>query len=108
MEREDIKALLTNKRKMTLAMFLDGRQCRFEYHATSTIQDAIENIAQAIHLVNYQTFALYEIKKSESVVNGELVDEYKHLEENLYVADVLSRRDDKQDPAFLFKKRMFR
>jgi len=99
---------LENKRLTTRAKFLDGRECRFDYHTTSTVQEAIESIAETINLANYTTFALYEIQTSESVENGELVDVYKHLEENLYIADILTRKGETEGPVFLFKKRMFR
>ena len=97
-----------NKKLTTRVQFLDGRECRFDYHTTSTVQEAIESIAETISLANYATFSLYEIKPSEAVENGELVDTHKHLEENLYIADILSQKEDKEGTYFLFKKRMFR
>lgn len=81
-----------------------------QYHITSTVEEAIQTLAGSIHLLNYQTFALYEIRRIENIENGVLTDEFKYLEENRYITDVLSQSEDLDagGPRFLFKKRMFR
>lgn len=108
MSAQEIKALLGNKRLTTRVKFLDGRECTFDYHTTFTVQEAIETIAEKINLANFSTFSLYEVKQAEVIENGNFVDVHQHLEENLYIADILARQTNKDEPLFLFKKRMFR
>eukprot|EP00210_Caulerpa_lentillifera_P008895 g8487.t1 len=107
---DEIEALLSNRKLKTTVMFLDGGEHSLQYHITSTVEEAIQTLAESIHLVNYQTFALYEIRKIENIESGVLTDEYKYLEDNRYITDVLSQSDtmETRGPRFLFKKRMFR
>lgn len=105
---EEIKALLTDKKLYTKAEFLDGSNCRFAYHSMTTVQEALETIAKNIGLTNYSTFSLYEIKEPEPSENGELVEVHKHLEFNLYIADIISSSRTTNEIKFVFKKRMFR
>ncbi|KAH9297040.1 hypothetical protein KI387_028722, partial [Taxus chinensis] len=65
--REEIEALLTNKKLTTIAYFLDDTFEEITFDMTTTVADAVEELAGIIKLSAYNTFSLFECRK---VVTG--------------------------------------
>lgn len=60
---EEIEALLNNKAMTAIVFFLDETFEELAYDITTTVLEAVEQLASIIKLQNYQTFTLYECRK---------------------------------------------
>lgn len=60
---EEIDALLADKKTTAVVFFLDDTFEELEYDVTTTVVEAVEQLAGLIKLQNYSTFTLYESRK---------------------------------------------
>lgn len=101
----EIKALLTDRKLKTDILFCDETGEDVEFDISTTVLEAVEQIASLIDLEHYHTFSLFEVHESEDRgIQETLLDDQK------YIADILSDLESHSDPSgyLLFKKRMFR
>ncbi|KAG0559984.1 hypothetical protein KC19_10G144700 [Ceratodon purpureus] len=116
--QEEIEALLEGRKLTTIAFFLDETFEDITYDMTTTVSDAVEELAGIIKLSSYNTFSLFECRKS---LNGSrsldsTVEEHVGLDDNKYIGDIVAEfklsRDRSKGELFqsklLFKKRLFR
>ncbi|XP_008781684.1 kinesin-like protein KIN-14I isoform X2 [Phoenix dactylifera] len=116
--REEIEALLTGKKLTTIVFFLDETFEEITYDMTTTVADAVEELAGIIKLSVYSSFSLFEYRK---VVNGSKSpdvgnEEYIGLDDNKYIGDLLAEFKAAKDRSkgeilhckLIFKKRLFR
>ncbi|KAK9678681.1 hypothetical protein RND81_11G227100 [Saponaria officinalis] len=116
--REEIEALLTGKRLTTIVFFLDETFEEITYDMSTTVLDAVEELAGIIKLSAFSSFGLFEFRKvvtgSKSTDHG--IEEYVGLEENKYIGDLLAEfKGDKErskgeilHSKLVFKKKLFR
>ena len=113
---EEIEALLASRKLTTIVFFLDETFEELEYDITTTVLEAVEQLAGVIKLENYNTFTLFECRKqlAAKVSSEAMPDEHILLDDNRYMADVLvefrTGKPAKEgiQSKILFKKRMFR
>eukprot|EP00873_Tetraselmis_striata_P004861 jgi/Tetstr1/425125/TSEL_015587.t1 len=113
---EEIEALLAGRKLTTIVFFLDETFEELEYDVTTTVLEAVEQLASVIKLENYNTFTLFECRKQVAVKTGmePMIDEHILLDDNKYMADVLvefrtgKAAKEGMQSKILFKKRMFR
>lgn len=110
---EEINALLRGQKLQTDVNLLDGSIQSLGYDITTSVQEAVEELAKSIDLENFSTFTLYEvrkIKREDDMNDGtDAGEEHLALDDNRYIADVLSDMQNRGiTAALLFKKRMFR
>ncbi|GMH43362.1 hypothetical protein BSKO_11284 [Bryopsis sp. KO-2023] len=113
---EEIETLLGDKQLSTKVSFLDETVESLGYDITTSVQEAVERLAKSIGLENFSTFTLYEVRRvaredEEEEEDGSVgsAEEHLALDENRYVADVLSDMKNRRvEGMLLFKKRMFR
>ncbi|KAG2501877.1 hypothetical protein HYH03_000375 [Edaphochlamys debaryana] len=114
---EEIEALLNGRQLQTIVFFLDETFEELTYDVTTTVLEAVEQLASLIKLQNYTTFTLFECRKAVGAKQAgvePVADEHILLDDNKYVADVLCEfRNSKMtregfQSKLLFKKRMFR
>uniref|UniRef100_A0A803LMS8 Kinesin-like calmodulin-binding protein n=2 Tax=Chenopodium quinoa TaxID=63459 RepID=A0A803LMS8_CHEQI len=90
--REEIEALLTGKKLTTIVFFLDETFEEITYDMSTTVADAVEELAGIIKLSTYSSFSLFEFRKvvpgSKSSDTG--TEEYIGLDENKYIGDLLA------------------
>ncbi len=60
---EEIDALLSDRKNTAVVFFLDETFEEVEYDVTTTVVEAVEQLAGIIKLQNYSTFTLYESRK---------------------------------------------
>ncbi|XP_057544275.1 kinesin-like protein KIN-14E [Amaranthus tricolor] len=116
--REEIEALLTNKRLTTIVFFLDETFEEITYDMSTTVADAVEELAGIIKLAAFSSFSLFEFRKvvagSKSSDPG--TEEYLGLDENKYIGDLLAEfkaakersRGEILHCKLVFKKKLFR
>ncbi|KAL2609200.1 hypothetical protein R1flu_027773 [Riccia fluitans] len=116
--QEEIEHLLANKKLKTIAFFLDETFEEISYDMTTTIADAVEELASIIKLSSYNTFSLFECRKavsgSKAIDNGN--EEHISLDDNKYVGDIVAEfkatkernKGEVVQCKLLFKKRLFR
>ncbi|KAJ6836328.1 kinesin-like protein KIN-14I [Iris pallida] len=116
--REEVEALLTGKKLTTIVFFLDETFEEITYDMTTTVADAVEELAGIIKLSVYSSFSLFEYRKvvnglkSPDVGNEELIG----LDDNKYIGDLLAEFKAAKDRSkgdilhckLTFKKRLFR
>ena len=114
---EEIDAAIRGQSLQTIVFFLDETFEDLHYDITTTVQEAVEQLASVIKLHNYTTFTLFECRKVADPNRAgaeSLVEEHVLLDDHKYIADVLyeirSLRGGKEayNSRLLFKKRMFR
>lgn len=112
---EEIDAALRNQSLQTIVFFLDETFEDLHYDITTTVLEAVEQLAGIIKLHNYTTFTLFESRNmSERTGPDHPSEEHVLLDDHKYIADVLyeirSLRGGKEayTSRLLFKKRMFR
>ena len=70
---EECEALLLDRQLTSIVFFLDGTFEELTYDVTTTVLEAVEQLAGIIKLQNYTTFTLYECKKvSNDVQEGKV------------------------------------
>jgi len=112
---EEIQFLLSGKTPTCIVFFLDETFEEISYDLTTTVSEAMKQLADIIRLQNYSTFTLFECRKIvDARATEDAVDEHLALDDNRYIADVIfdmknpkNARDGIQSK-FLVKKRMFR
>ncbi|XP_063947825.1 kinesin-like protein KIN-14E isoform X2 [Daucus carota subsp. sativus] len=115
--REEIEALITRKKLTTIVFFLDETFEEIAYDMTTTVVDAVEELAGIIKLSAYSSFSLFECRKvvnaSKSLDPG---NEYIGLDDNKYIGDLLAEFKASKDRSkgeilhckLTFKKKLFR
>uniref|UniRef100_A0A7I4EPZ7 Kinesin-like protein n=1 Tax=Physcomitrium patens TaxID=3218 RepID=A0A7I4EPZ7_PHYPA len=92
--QEEIEALLEGRKLTTIAFFLDETFEDITYDMTTTVSDAVEELAGIIKLSSYNTFSLFECRKSlngsraldaaiEEQTRSELSEERERLSKQL-------------------------
>ncbi|XP_058073306.1 kinesin-like protein KIN-14I [Magnolia sinica] len=116
--REEIEALLTGRKLTTIVFFLDETFEEITYDMSTTVADAVEELAGIIKLSAYSSFNLFECRKvvtgSKSPDPGN--EEYIGLDDNKYIGDLLAEFKAAKDRSkgeilhckLSFKKRLFR
>ncbi|XP_022739576.1 kinesin-like protein KIN-14E isoform X2 [Durio zibethinus] len=116
--REEIEAILTNRKLTTIVFFLDETFEEITYDMATTVADAVEELASIIKLSAYSSFSLFEFRK---VVTGSkspdpVNEEYIGLDDNKYIGDMLAEFKAAKDRSkgeilhckLIFKKKLFR
>ncbi|KAE9597926.1 putative minus-end-directed kinesin ATPase [Lupinus albus] len=116
--REEIEALLTGRKLTTIVFFLDETFEEITYDMSTTVADAVEELAGLIKLSTYSSFSLFECRKvvtsSKSPDPGS--EEYVGLDDNKYIGDLLAEFKSAKDRSkgeilhckLIFKKKLFR
>ncbi|XLR50239.1 hypothetical protein S83_000911 [Arachis hypogaea] len=116
--REEIEALMTGRKLTTIVFFLDETFEEITYDMSTTVADAVEELAGLIKLSTYSTFSLFECHKvvtgSKSSDPGN--EEYVGLDDNKYIGDLLAEFKAAKDRSkgeilhckLIFKKKLFR
>lgn len=60
---EEIDALLANRRLTAIVFFLDETFEEILFDISTTVLEAVEQLAHVIKLENYQTFTLFECRR---------------------------------------------
>ncbi|KAL6507619.1 Kinesin-like protein KIN-14E [Orobanche gracilis] len=116
--REEIEAVLTGKKLTTVVFFLDETFEEITYDMTTTVADAIEELAGIIKLSEYSSFNLFESRKAVAVSKSPEPgnEEYLSLDDNKYIGDLLADFKASKDRSkgeilhckLTFKKKLFR
>ncbi|XP_056696492.1 kinesin-like protein KIN-14E isoform X2 [Spinacia oleracea] len=116
--REEIEALLTGKKLTTIVFFLDETFEEITYDMSTTVADAVEELAGIIKLSAYSSFSLFEFRKvvAGSKSNDAGTEEYIGLDETKYIGDLLAdfkaakerSRGEILHCKLVFKKKLFR
>ncbi|XP_004509479.1 kinesin-like protein KIN-14E isoform X1 [Cicer arietinum] len=116
--REEIEALLTGRKLTNIVFFLDETFEEITYDMSTTVADAVEELAGLIKLSAYTSFSLFECRKvvtsSKSSDPGN--EEYIWLDDNKYIGDLLAEFKAAKDRSkgeilhckLIFKKKLFR
>ncbi|XWS47617.1 hypothetical protein CRYUN_Cryun14cG0167600 [Craigia yunnanensis] len=116
--REEIEAILTNRKLTIIVFFLDETFEEITYDIATTVSDAVEELASIIKLSAYSSFSLFECRKvvtgSKSPDSGN--EEYIGLDDNKYIGDLLAEFKAAKDQSkgeilhckLIFKKKLFR
>ncbi|KAJ7953273.1 Kinesin-like calmodulin-binding protein like [Quillaja saponaria] len=116
--REEIEALLTGRKLTTIVFFLDETFEEIMYNMSTTVADAVQELAGIINLSTYSSFSLFECRKvvtaSKSPDTGN--EEYIGLDDNKYIGDLLAEFKAAKDRSkgeilhckLIFKKKLFR
>ncbi|KAG4403628.1 hypothetical protein AAZX31_01G142600 [Glycine max] len=114
----EIEALLTGKKLTTIVFFLDETFEEITYDMSTTVADAVEELAGIIKLSTYSSFSLFECRKvvtgTKSPDSGN--EEYIGLDDNKYIGDLLAEFKAVKDRSkgdilhckLIFKKKLFR
>ncbi|KAK8716899.1 hypothetical protein V6N13_044190 [Hibiscus sabdariffa] len=116
--REEIEAVLTNRKLKHIVFFLDETFEEITYDMATTVSDAVEELASIIKLSAYSSFSLFECRK---VVSGSKSpdtanEEYTGLDDNKYIGDLLEELKAAKERSkgeilhckLVFKKKLFR
>eukprot|EP00250_Pteridium_aquilinum_P011824 c20331_g1_i1 orf=2-3601(-) len=116
--QDEIEALLAGRKLTTVAFFLDETFEEVTYDISTTVAEAVEELAGIIKLSIFSTFSLFECRKvlagSKAVDSGN--EEYIGLDDHKYIGDLLSDFKAVKDRSkgeilqckLVFKKRLFR
>ncbi|XP_027359895.1 kinesin-like protein KIN-14I [Abrus precatorius] len=114
----EIEALLTGRKLTTIVFFLDETFEEITYDMSTTVADAVEELAGIIKLSTYSSFSLFECHKvvtgAKSPDSGN--EEYIGLDDNKYIGDLLAEFKAVKDRSkgeilhckLIFKKKLFR
>lgn len=121
---EEIVAFAKNEELRVVISFLDGTFEDLPYDMTTTVKEAVEELASVIKLQNHASFSLFTVRKffgkiTSSGKDGLLSEEHRDVGDGGFVSDALGDiRKMKTDATpskanavttgVLFKKRMFR
>ncbi|XP_078443913.1 kinesin-like calmodulin-binding protein (ZWICHEL) [Wolffia australiana] len=116
--REEIEGLLTGKKLTTIVFFLDETFEEIKYDMTTTVADAVEELAAIIKLSVYSSFSLFECRKIVTSSKSSEIssEEYIGLDDNKFIGDLLSEFKASKDRSkgeilqckLSFKKKLFR
>lgn len=116
--REEIEALLVGKKLTTVVFFLDETFEEITYEMSTTVADAVEELAGIIKLTAFSSFGMFECRKvtaaSKSLDSAN--EEYIALDDNKYIGDLLAEFKAAKDKSkgeilqckLTFKKKLFR
>ncbi|XP_024529488.1 kinesin-like protein KIN-14I [Selaginella moellendorffii] len=116
--QEEVEALLGGRKLKTIAFFLDETFEGITYDMSTTVMDAVEELAGIIKLSAYSSFSLFECRRvlvgTKAVDSGN--DEHLGLDENKYIGDIVAEfkaikernKGELLQCKLLFKKRLFR
>lgn len=116
--QDEIEALLASRKLTTVAFFLDETFEEVTYDISTTVAEAVEELAGIIKLSTFNTFSLFECRKvlagSKALDTGS--EEYIGLDDHKFVGDLLSDFKAAKDRSkgeilqckLVFKKRLFR
>lgn len=114
----EVEALLAGHKLTTSAYFLDDTFEEVTYDISTTVTEAVEELAGIIKLSIFNTFSLFECRKvlagSKALDTGS--EEYIGLDDHKYIGDILSDFKAVKDRSkgeillckLVFKKRLFR
>ncbi|KAI5438450.1 kinesin-like protein KIN-14I isoform X1 [Lathyrus oleraceus] len=114
----EIEARITGKKLTNIVFFLDETFEEITYDMSTTVADAVEELAGIIKLSTYSSFGLYECRRvvtsSKSSDSGN--EEYIGLDDNKHVGDLLAEFKAVKDRnkgetlhcKLVFKKKLFR
>ncbi|GMH43112.1 hypothetical protein BSKO_11034 [Bryopsis sp. KO-2023] len=113
---DEIEVLLSGGHLACIVYFLDEAFEELSYDITTTVLEAVEQLAGIINLQNFSTFTLFECKRQlgPRTAGDAITDEHHLLEDNRYIADILfefrspKNAKDGIQSKLLLKKRMFR
>tara|TARA_B100000073_G_scaffold86961_1_gene67726 strand:- start:46 stop:3765 length:3720 start_codon:yes stop_codon:yes gene_type:complete len=121
---EEIIAFARGEELRVVVSFLDGTFEDLAYDLTTTIKEAVEELAQAINLTNHSTFSIFTVRKffgkiAPLVKEALLSEEHQDAGDASFLVDALADiRKMKSDATpskattmqtgLVFKKRMFR
>ncbi|XP_027192107.1 kinesin-like protein KIN-14E isoform X2 [Cicer arietinum] len=115
--REEIEALLTGRKLTNIVFFLDETFEEITYDMSTTVADAVEELAGLIKLSAYTSFSLFECRKVvTSSKSSDPGNEYIWLDDNKYIGDLLAEFKAAKDRSkgeilhckLIFKKKLFR
>ncbi|CAK9866803.1 unnamed protein product [Sphagnum jensenii] len=116
--QEEIEALLSGKKLTTIAFFLDETFEEVSYDMTTTVSDAVAELAGIIKLSSYNSFSLFECRKAVtgSKAIDTVMEDYTGLDGNKYIGDIVAEFKNTREKnkgemlqcKLLFKKRLFR
>ncbi|CAM6015279.1 unnamed protein product [Sphagnum balticum] len=116
--QEEIEALLSGKKLTTIAFFLDETFEEVSYDMTTTVSDAVAELAGIIKLSSYNSFSLFECRKAVtgSKAIDTVMEDYTGLDDNKYIGDIVAEFKNTREKnkgellqcKLLFKKRLFR
>ncbi|KAJ7544255.1 hypothetical protein O6H91_09G070900 [Diphasiastrum complanatum] len=116
--QEEVESLLAGRKLTTKAYFLDETFEEITYDMTTTVTDAVEELAGIIKLSAYGSFSFFECRRvltgSKAIDNGN--EEHIGLDENKYIGDLIAEfkaarernKGELLQCKLLFKKRLFR
>ncbi|KAI3437601.1 hypothetical protein D9Q98_000054 [Chlorella vulgaris] len=113
-DMQEIDALFKGTKQNAVVYFLDETFEELQYDASTTVMEAVEQLAGQIKLENYQTFSLFGVAKSKGGEPGQPVtDEHTLVDDNRFIADLMyefkqQKAKEGSNSKLLFKKRMFR
>lgn len=114
----EIEARMTGKKLTTIVFFLDETFEEITYDMSTTVADAVEELAGIIKLSTYSSFGLYECRKvvtsAKSSDSGN--EEYIGLDDNKHIGDLLAEFKAVKERSkgevlhckLVFKKKLFR
>ncbi|CAK9208920.1 unnamed protein product [Sphagnum jensenii] len=116
--QEEIEALLSGKKLTTIAFFLDETFEEVSYDMTTTVSDAVAELAGIIKLSSHNSFSLFECRKAVtgSKAIDTVMEDYTGLDDNKYIGDIVAEFKNTREKnkgemlqcKLLFKKRLFR
>ena len=70
-DMNELDALLKDQKQTTVAYFLDETFEELSYDASTTVMEAVEQLAGQIKLENFQTFSLFVVQKVRGDAQGQ-------------------------------------
>ncbi|XP_029148602.1 kinesin-like protein KIN-14E isoform X2 [Arachis hypogaea] len=113
---KEIEAQLTGKKLTTIVFFLDETFEEISYDMSTTVADAVEELAGIIKLSTYSSFSLFECRKAVTTSKSPDSEEYVGLDDNKHIGDLLAEFKAAKDRSkgeilhckLIFKKKLFR
>ncbi|XP_015963474.1 kinesin-like protein KIN-14I isoform X1 [Arachis duranensis] len=113
---KEIEAQLTGKKLTTIVFFLDETFEEITYDMSTTVADAVEELAGIIKLSTYSSFSLFECRKAVTASKSPDSEEYVGLDDNKHIGDLLAEFKAAKDRSkgeilhckLIFKKKLFR
>ncbi|MED6123271.1 Kinesin-like protein KIN-14E [Stylosanthes scabra] len=113
---KEIEAQLTGKKLTTIVFFLDETFEEITYDMSTTVADAVEELAGIIKLSTYSSFSLFECRKAVTASKSPDSEEYVGLDDNKHIGDLLAEFKAAKERSkgeilhckLIFKKKLFR
>lgn len=113
---QELDGLLKGEKQTCIVFFLDETFEELSYDTSTTVLEAVEQVADQVKLQNYQTFSLFTVQKgSKSMADLGIpaVEEHVPLDDNKYISDAMydikqTKAKDGHSTKIIFKKKMFR